>query len=704
MKQCPSCQANNSDTAKFCDECGFNFKKYEEEQAKKNSLCPLCGAETTGKKFCPECGARLQNPNAKATSDLFADDWLTDMADITTSEVSQKRQLDAQEQNQQKLSAFCYEEHTDGTYTVTALKDRGALRVVIPEGVVAIADSAFENSDLLQVSLPNSLMKIGKRAFAGCQYLSDLTLPGSLRVIEDEAFADCTALNIAITGVAIVGKDVLRNTANPEEQKKAKENRAEELFSLGLEKYQAEEYEEAIDKLAEAATLGNADAMYIIGTMYMLGKGVEYNWEEAHRWLTNAHQRGVVEASVSLATLYHAKKEYQKAFVHFREATQIKNPKYAKQIAICAYHMGLYYDKGYGTKKDPDAAFACFQSAVDAGHVSAEYELGMCYMDGKGTPQDFEKALTCLQNAAEKGNKNAIDYLTDLSKQMEEDERKEREAEEKRRAEAEKEAQKAAKRNALEQERAKEAMLRREGNFVYFGAFPQRKYPGIRVPRHPEFDEQGYTLLENVNRTVRCEQIISLDQKSMMYLVEPLRWRILQETDDYLRLMCTNVIAIRPFDKLSNHYMRSDIRAWLNEEFFRKAFNKEAQKKVLLVTVANDASTTADPTNRHCSPTTEDMVFLPSYQNLCDPAYGFLSPSQTDPNRLLACTDYAQHSAKQFLGTASTEAWWTRSPSADDSFSVLCVEEGKLGEQFYTNYCSAKTPIGVVPIILVSKK
>ena len=58
MKQCPNCQANNSDTAKFCDECGFNFKKYEEEQAKKNSLCPLCGAETTGKKFCPECGGK----------------------------------------------------------------------------------------------------------------------------------------------------------------------------------------------------------------------------------------------------------------------------------------------------------------------------------------------------------------------------------------------------------------------------------------------------------------------------------------------------------------------------------------------------------------------------------------------------------------------------------------------------------------------
>ena len=73
MKQCPQCQANVSDTAKFCVKCGFNIKKHEEEMAKEY-FCPECGSKKPEAKpvngwkcacgnvaqgnFCPECGAK----------------------------------------------------------------------------------------------------------------------------------------------------------------------------------------------------------------------------------------------------------------------------------------------------------------------------------------------------------------------------------------------------------------------------------------------------------------------------------------------------------------------------------------------------------------------------------------------------------------------------------------------------------------------
>jgi hypothetical protein len=48
--QCPRCQFDNHDTAKFCEECGSRLIR----------TCPSCGHEVSPRaNFCPECGTRL---------------------------------------------------------------------------------------------------------------------------------------------------------------------------------------------------------------------------------------------------------------------------------------------------------------------------------------------------------------------------------------------------------------------------------------------------------------------------------------------------------------------------------------------------------------------------------------------------------------------------------------------------------------------
>ena len=55
--QCPQCQFENSDTAKFCQECG----------RKLTSVCRACGHEMPPQaKFCAECGQRLGDAPADA--------------------------------------------------------------------------------------------------------------------------------------------------------------------------------------------------------------------------------------------------------------------------------------------------------------------------------------------------------------------------------------------------------------------------------------------------------------------------------------------------------------------------------------------------------------------------------------------------------------------------------------------------------------
>jgi class 3 adenylate cyclase/tetratricopeptide (TPR) repeat protein len=51
--QCPRCQAENPEGARFCEECGARLAR----------ACPNCGAEVSpGKRFCWSCGAQLGAP------------------------------------------------------------------------------------------------------------------------------------------------------------------------------------------------------------------------------------------------------------------------------------------------------------------------------------------------------------------------------------------------------------------------------------------------------------------------------------------------------------------------------------------------------------------------------------------------------------------------------------------------------------------
>src|SRR5262249_61013008 len=48
--QCPACQHENREAAKFCEECGRRF----------SGRCPSCGFDVApSANFCPECGQRL---------------------------------------------------------------------------------------------------------------------------------------------------------------------------------------------------------------------------------------------------------------------------------------------------------------------------------------------------------------------------------------------------------------------------------------------------------------------------------------------------------------------------------------------------------------------------------------------------------------------------------------------------------------------
>ena len=67
--------------------------------------------------------------------------------------------------------------------------------VVIPDGVKAIGEQAFENDTLIEsVSIPNSVTYIGCEAFSDCTGLKSITIPDSVIETDSGVFYGCTSL------------------------------------------------------------------------------------------------------------------------------------------------------------------------------------------------------------------------------------------------------------------------------------------------------------------------------------------------------------------------------------------------------------------------------------------------------------------------------------------------------------------------------
>ena len=92
-----------------------------------------------------------------------------------------------------------YSLNEDGTLTVVGVGSCTDEYVFIPaylsgKKVVAIGDSAFENTAIKYIGIAPTIETIGNRAFAGCKVLDRVVLPDVVTTIGDAAFSDCRAL------------------------------------------------------------------------------------------------------------------------------------------------------------------------------------------------------------------------------------------------------------------------------------------------------------------------------------------------------------------------------------------------------------------------------------------------------------------------------------------------------------------------------
>ena len=91
------------------------------------------------------------------------------------------------------------------------------ISVTIPESVVTIGNSAFGGcAGLTSLTIPNSVTTIGNSAFARCTGLTSLTIPNSVTSIGESAFSGCSGLTSVTfgSGVTSIGRDVFRDCSS----------------------------------------------------------------------------------------------------------------------------------------------------------------------------------------------------------------------------------------------------------------------------------------------------------------------------------------------------------------------------------------------------------------------------------------------------------------------------------------------------------
>ena len=151
--------------------------------------------------------------------------------------------------------------------------------------------------------------------------------------------------------------------------------------------------EEAIQNLEEKAEQGDILAQYQLALMYLEGKGVDQDEEQAFYWMEKAVEQGYDLAQIQLALIYL----------------------FGTQVAIGYKKLLRQLFRGLGLSLedvlDEEKAFYLLEKAANQGNFLAQYQLALMYLEGKGVDQDEEQAFYWMSKAARQGYASAFDWM-----------------------------------------------------------------------------------------------------------------------------------------------------------------------------------------------------------------------------------------------------------------------------------------------------
>ena len=164
---------------------------------------------------------------------------------------------------------------------------------------------------------------------------------------------------------------------------------------------------------------------------------------------------------------------------------------------------------------------------------------------------------------------------------------------------------------------------------------------------------------------------------------EEIAWKVLDVKKDKILLISNNCVEQKPYNDSSKKvtWETSDIRNWLNNTFYKKAFSEEEQGQILKTTVKNPDNTAYGTKG---GKTTKDYLFLLSIDE--------------------ASTYFTETSERGATLADGTSIWyWLRSPGFQEDDAANIGEYGNITTAGHAVYNEYVTKGGVRPVMWVSK-
>jgi TPR repeat protein len=197
-------------------------------------------------------------------------------------------------------------------------------------------------------------------------------------------------------------------------QKAAEKNDPDALYALGkmhwLGRGIIKKDAKAIHYLTRGAELGHLGAAHSLGDIYFRGVGnIAKNSTLAEQYYLQAATAGIIDAQVKLAKQYFfgwgIAQDHERAFFWFEKA--------AATDAVAQYYLARLYlmrpEKGHLF-----AATVWFKRSADNGDIDARFEVAFGYLTGIGHVKDVYVAVRLLSQLATENHANSIFLLSEV--------------------------------------------------------------------------------------------------------------------------------------------------------------------------------------------------------------------------------------------------------------------------------------------------
>lgn len=270
-------------------------------------------------------------------------------------------------------------------------------KVRIPPSVTSISSYAFFGftNALSFLTMPRGVEDIGQSCFAGCVKLATVTIPKSVQRIGIWAFSECPIKTVFVDKGDV---DRVRGLYGWRSEVKFVE-RSRAGAAVGVLP-NLTFTPEAVKEYKAEADAGDADALYLLGFMYQMGKGVETNLTEAVRLYRMSAEQGNSRGQCALGLMYSFG-----AGVKTNQAEAIKwILKAAKQNEVHAQvRLGYVYENGIGVETNLEESVKWYRKAAEQGDALAQHTMGEIYEWGRGVKMDVTEAVKWYRRAAAQG-------------------------------------------------------------------------------------------------------------------------------------------------------------------------------------------------------------------------------------------------------------------------------------------------------------